>query len=337
MSNQVFKELLQKYLEGKCTDEEKRLIDEWYDLVDEEPNDKLPEAAWDLKQEELWESIRQKAGVQERSDLHRIKVSGSWDRWGWVGVAASVVLAIGWLFLYGGGFMAGNEMVEVANTSSIAKQYVLQDGSQITIYPGSRIRFPAQATNGVREVFMEGEVFFEVKKDVSKPFLVYAGQVVTKVLGTSFTIKTQPDARAVEVAVQTGKVAVRKNDQREKTSGQWAQEEGVVLMPNQKANYKAANKDIVVGIVETPVNLYGPETGNAFFTYKEAPLAMVANSLAQAYGVEIIVSEKLRGCPITADFSQEPFFTKLSLICEALQAKYTVEGVRIVISGRGDD
>ena len=58
---------------------------------------------------------------------------------------------------------------------------------------------------------MKGKAFFDIARDTSQPFVVYANETITKVLGTSFTIKAFEGEKDVEVSVKTGKVAVYAN------------------------------------------------------------------------------------------------------------------------------
>ncbi|QEC42573.1 FecR family protein [Pseudobacter ginsenosidimutans] len=83
----------------------------------------------------------------------------------------------------------------------------LADGSVVTIGRKGKIRYPAGFEGNTRDVYLEGEAFFEVAKDVNKPFTVFSGDVRTQVLGTSFKVSALPKS-AVEVAVVTGKVRV---------------------------------------------------------------------------------------------------------------------------------
>ena len=83
----------------------------------------------------------------------------------------------------------------------------LADGSVVTIGRKGKIRYPAGFEGNTRDVYLEGEAFFEVAKDMNKPFTVFSGDVRTQVLGTSFKVSALPKS-AVEVAVVTGKVRV---------------------------------------------------------------------------------------------------------------------------------
>jgi transmembrane sensor len=83
----------------------------------------------------------------------------------------------------------------------------LPDGSVVTLGGKSRVKYPASLAGNTRDVILDGEAFFEVTRNLKKPFIVYTGNVQTQVLGTSFKVSALPRA-AVEVAVVTGKVRV---------------------------------------------------------------------------------------------------------------------------------
>src|SRR5690606_40982760 len=78
---------------------------------------------------------------------------------------------------------------------------ILADGSKVTLYPGSEIRYTSDFNIFTREIHLKGEAYFEVASDKNKPFLVYANSVVTKVLGTSFLVKAKENETDVEVLV----------------------------------------------------------------------------------------------------------------------------------------
>jgi transmembrane sensor len=84
----------------------------------------------------------------------------------------------------------------------------LADGTRVTLAPGSRLRWPDElGANGARDVTLEGEAFFVVAHDASRPFSVHAGGAVARVLGTEFDVRARD--RVVQVVVATGRVQFR--------------------------------------------------------------------------------------------------------------------------------
>lgn len=85
----------------------------------------------------------------------------------------------------------------------------LPDGTAITLAPESRIRVAAAAAGGRRDIELVGEAYFVVRHDLTRPFVVRAGAVVTEDLGTAFDIRAYPADSHVAVVVANGSVVVR--------------------------------------------------------------------------------------------------------------------------------
>jgi transmembrane sensor len=110
----------------------------------------------------------------------------------------------------------------------------LGDGTIIWLNAASHLKFPKTfAKSGPREVFLEGEAYFEVAKDMQHPFLVHTRDLTTKVLGTKFNVKAYTGLPGIEVTLLEGKVmlsAPSASDRKEDT---------LYLDPNQKGFFAA--------------------------------------------------------------------------------------------------
>ena len=115
----------------------------------------------------------------------------------------------------------------------------LSDGSVIKLNSGSRLRFPKEFSAFSREVYLEGEGFFEVKRDTSRRFLIHTEGILTTVLGTSFNIRAYAEDKTVAVAVATGKVLV----QGEGRQGNF--KENMTLNANEVAKYDRTNFNLL--------------------------------------------------------------------------------------------
>ena len=103
-------------------------------------------------------------------------------------------------------------MVEQTNNSNMPQIITLSDGSSVLLQPNSKLSYPKIFIGNQRKVYLSGEAFFEISKNPKKPFFVYANEIVTKVVGTSFRIRAYSNQPNVEVLVRTGKVKVRSNE-----------------------------------------------------------------------------------------------------------------------------
>ena len=218
---------------------------------------------------------------------------------------------------------------------------VLADGSKVELQPNSTIYYSKEFAAKKREVILEGEAFFKVTKDPSKPFLVYYHNIVTKVLGTSFTIRTLAKTGNLEVAVKTGKVQVFENEKFVQV-GKTAK--AVIITPNQKVIYNTANENFEQTIVENPTPIALVETTdeknssskNGNFVYNRHKLMDVFKELSVQYGIEIIPeNENFNNCLFTGDLNSQDLFTKLKIICLTVNANYETIGTQIIIKGKG--
>ncbi len=230
-------------------------------------------------------------------------------------------------------------MKQNTNSTGQPMRIQLEDGSSILLQSGSSIHYPAHFLPDKREVFLEGEAFFEVSKNAKRPFFVYNKNIVTHVLGTSFTVKANPQTGHVEVSVRSGRVEVYESRVTEKNSIV-KNNNGVILLPNQKVVYNEDAKQFVPSLVESPLPLITEIPGKKAITettaFEETPLKTVLPILEKSYGVEIVVeNEDLYKCLFTGDINQQDLYTRLGIVCQATGASYEVKGTKILIKGKG--
>jgi transmembrane sensor len=94
------------------------------------------------------------------------------------------------------------------------KSFQLPDGSKVMLNAGSSLRIPAGFNRAGREISLEGEAFFDVARDGSKPFVIHTSRMDIKVLGTSFNVKAYPGDARMETSLLTGSVEVLVKDGR---------------------------------------------------------------------------------------------------------------------------
>jgi ferric-dicitrate binding protein FerR (iron transport regulator) len=228
-----------------------------------------------------------------------------------------------------------SDIIDQVNNTAKCMQVKLEDGSQIWLHPQSKISYPRHFIKNKREVFLDGEAFFDVAKNANRPFFVYNNNLVTEVLGTSFNIKIIKNK--IEVAVKTGRVAVFENGQEFKLNANDKIQNGVIITPNQKVTYYEDNKHFVTALVDAPqpvVQHSDTKQEEVKFVFDDSPLSDVLKSIEKIYQIEIVLeNDNLNNCPFTGDITKQDLFKKLSVICQAFQASYEVEGTKILIKG----
>ncbi|MFW0735785.1 FecR family protein [Flavobacterium sp. N502536] len=267
------------------------------------------------------------------------------------GIAAALVIALGSLWIFNNPIITpeskvvtynelineNNEgLVEQTNNSDKAQIITLSDGSSVLLQPKSKLSYPKIFTGNERKVYLSGEGFFEISKNPKKPFFVYANEIVTKVVGTSFRVKAYSDQPDVEVLVRTGKVRVKSNDLISKSD-----QDEVVLLPNQALRFQrkdlSFNKitDITQDIVLTR------SVGNIeqlSFEFTDIPVSQIFETIEQAYLVDIdYPKNKLKDCHLTTSLSDQPLMEKLKIVCNSIGNNTTFEmnGNQIIITSDG--
>lgn len=135
-------------------------------------------------------------------------------------VAASLAIVftlVGWLILHDNHAGSGEQYAESTvqgygyNEMTVPTgqrmTLVLPDGTKLIANSRSSVRYPTRFVGDTRTVWASGEVYFEVTKDASKPFIVNADGFNVKVYGTTFSISNYDPANASVVLVE-GSVAV---------------------------------------------------------------------------------------------------------------------------------
>jgi len=101
--------------------------------------------------------------------------------------------------------LAGFEIKQ--NSKGVKSTIELADGSKVWLNADSKIEYPKSFAGNTREIFLNGEAFFEVAKNPSKPFIIHLANGTVRVIGTSFNIRAYDNEKVVETSVATGKVA----------------------------------------------------------------------------------------------------------------------------------
>ncbi|CAG5011639.1 hypothetical protein DYBT9275_04990 [Dyadobacter sp. CECT 9275] len=350
MDKKEIQELLYRYRYGECSQDEVDRIKLWYDSLNEDVSAELDEQDKQLLENRLLLRIRE--NITETESIHAAIERRIWWKsplW-YAGIAAMLIISVTYFLFFDKGTrysLLENEQVFIntpadkliikENKTDQAISLVLDDKSVVTLSPGSRIVYPAKFNSSVRDVQLTGDAFFEIARNPQVPFYVYSGRLITRVLGTSFRIKTNTQNKALEVEVVTGKVSVFENKRAFNKMDSAAIDHGVVLTPNQRAIYFSESRHLTTGLVATPVKLQVKQA-QPVQVFNNISLLEIAAALQAEYGIEIVfANEGMEKCTFTGDLSDMPLYEKMDLICKSNLAEYEVKGTRILINGHGCD
>ncbi len=282
----------------------------------------------------IWTNLQPQIEVESETKLK------FWIRWS---AAASILLFLGfgiWHFINKStdnqqvtvqSKIKSNENIEIKNTTKIAQKITFSDKSIVVLKPNSSITYQKDFKGNNREVYLSGEAFFDVKKNPAKPFIVYANDVITKVLGTSFNIKAFQN-QEVLVTVKTGKVSVFYNYPKKNTD---LEVDGIVLTPNQQVLVSADNENFKRTIVAIPLPII-LKADLEKFNFNDAPINEIFEAIKEVYGIEIVFDKDvLVNCNLTTSLTNESLFQKLDIICEGIGATYKVVDAQIIVSSNG--
>jgi transmembrane sensor len=231
---------------------------------------------------------------------------------------------------------AQRQYIQHVNNAETPQTIILGDGTAIILKPQSVLRYPKTFAVDTRDVLLTGEAFFEVARDASRPFLVHANEIVTKVLGTSFTIRNYANENNVIVQVNTGKVSVFRERESSPPVGGHSEEpdEAVLLKPNQQVVFERETMKMTKSLIENPGVLI--PVAHQEFEFVDTPIKKVFAVIGKVYGVDIIYDEEvLADCYLNASLTDIPLHEKLKLICKGINATYEIIDSHVVIYSKG--
>lgn len=268
----------------------------------------------------------------------------------WLCAAASLLIGV---FIYGfyySIFSETNQRVklETAKTPSRVKSRItLSDGTVITLNSSTTLKYPAAFNGKTREVYLSGEAFFDVAKDHKHPFIVHAGKMSVRVLGTAFNIKSYSNDARSETTLIRGSIEVTLADR---------PSDRIILKPNEKLvlnstvvkkhlvrNDSAANAitdSVRTNYALTNLTYLKPndttvvETSwiNNRLVFKDQAFNDIANQMERWYGVKIeFKNERTKSYRFTGVFENETLTQALDAFkrIEAFNYKYKNETVYI--------
>lgn len=207
MESTKIREILIKYLNGKTSIQEEKAVDNWYQRLDEEVPGKLSSRQESKLREDIWQftqlGITNKPAIKKLQFRTQIRFAASLLLISAVGIymwrtymhqPAATVATIGY--------------TDISTKTGERKQVNLPDGSQLTLNSGSSIRIQNDFSKKRYVIIIDGEVYFDVKHDTSKVFIIKSGALTTQVLGTSFNIRAYKKLNSMSVGVTRGKVGV---------------------------------------------------------------------------------------------------------------------------------
>lgn len=308
-------ELIIKYIVGETDSEETARVRQW--IAEDPGHGKTYEhflALWEHSRtgtalpepdmEAAWQRFilkREEAGRQQKRPGRTLAFKNPFRTGIAAAVAVMVMFTAWWAFI-----RKDNISFETVTASAT---YTLPDQSVVTLNSQSRLWYQKSFNKKERWVAMKGEAFFDVTRNKEKPFVVSVDDIEVRVLGTSFNIRS--DEKTTEIVVETGSVKVSRGG------------EDYVLSPGEKLVFKG--KGVRADVSRVDNHLYRYYRTN-MFVCDNTPLGQFAESLSQAYGVQVSIADsRLREQQLTGKFPRtatiEPILETVALTLNATVVK----------------
>ena len=289
MSN-LSEEIINKYLTGQCSEEELIEVNAWtkeseenacqlfrmeeiYHLgkFDQYANEQRIHRA----EKQLYKKLDEEKSKQRKATLNM-------QRWMKYAAMIAVILVIGggagyWLY------QNGNDqqmMVAVAN-EGIVKEVILPDGTKVWLNNSATLKYPREFSEKERNVYLDGEAYFEVTKNRHKPFTVQSDAMRVRVLGTTFNFKSDKNCRIAEATLIEGEIEVKGN----KEEGQ------IILAPGQRAELNKNNRRLTVKQVNAKLDAVWHDN---LIPFQQADIFTISKALERFYDVKIILSPDIQ-------------------------------------------
>ena len=206
----------------------------------------------------------------------------------WLSRAAAIAL----LVLVGSTFyqnvLQSPELTAISTQNEILKAYTLPDGSQVWVNKNSQLSFPPSFDEHQRIIQLDGEAFFSVVEDTTKPFIVQTGATSIKVLGTAFNIRAYSEEAITALNVVEGKV----NFSIPTTNNQ------AIVQADEHAQYHKHTQQL-----ETTPSTQWEDTAwsKSKLTFDNIPLEEIVDYLQNNFQIDLLLSSPvLATCTLTA-------------------------------------
>ena len=266
---------------------------------------------------------RAKKVEAKRSVGRSIQLKNIWIK---VAAAAVIALSVGLYWNYTNNIIKRKmELISAEAPKLIEKrtQYgqisnvTMSDGSNVKLNAGSKITFNEVFAGNIREVALEGEAFFDVARNEEKPFIISAGDVKVKVLGTSFDVKAFNEENLTMITVVSGRVSVAVDD------------EELILLPNEQACFSKSSGKLQFKKVDATTFT---KWMNGTLYFEQTPIRDVVVHLERWYDVDITVNNtQILDKKITGEYTNASLKTVLRALEFSIGIKYKIEGQLITI------
>ncbi|MFY0653795.1 MAG: FecR domain-containing protein [Cyclobacteriaceae bacterium] len=344
--NDSIRDFFNRYLNKATSPEEVTVFDKW--VTDSKNNKELGKVVEEfVKKPEvvnldhlpdqeniLWNQISSKLNLEGNIQRDADKTApGTTSIWNWknLKIAVAVCLLIASIAVFGENFLntyqgvaAKEEIILLKKETQAGEKLTvkLPDGSIVKLNGASSIQYFSDFNNENRRISLEGEAFFDVAEDKTRPFMVTARNTTTTALGTTFNIQAYPEKKDVMVSLATGKVRVDQSNKEKLINNTH------YLEPGEQLQYASGVEPIKSTF--DPKDIISWKDG--IITFTNADQDAVLAKLERWYGVKINVENtRSKDWDMTAKFDNQSLENVLKSMSYTLNFEYTILKTDIII------
>jgi transmembrane sensor len=327
-------QLIIKYLADECTDREKENLEEWL-------HQDFKHKTYFQKFEKLWEHGEIKSDnfnpdVQLALKMIQEKIQAAESNgkviefkpgFFYYAKRAAAILIVGAFIGLGSYFVReklslSNELTELKTTGQ-KKELLLSDGTKVWLNENSSIRYPEEFKRNKREIYFDGEGYFEVAKDPQRSFIIRSQNSVTEVIGTSFNVRSFSNEDKIQVTVTSGKVAFYAASN---------ESDKIFLLKGESGSLEKKTNTITKE-KNTDNNFLSWQTGKLIFD--NTPMEEVALALSRHYRKIIIATGEVAHCKFTSSFDNESVDDVIEELRLLLNIEIQNKDSTILLIGKG--
>jgi len=340
INNKINIEILDRFINNRCTEEELKLVISWFrDSGSEKELRQWVKENWeDVYNSEkritinfgsLLDKVHHRLNILENDHLIAGKSEGT-KRVKFIGrlynrfskIAAILLipffLASLWYFTHDKRIFPEDVKTiysEVYSTYGSKTKLELPDGSTVWLSDGSTLKFPQRFIGKTRTVFLDGEAYFDIVKNAGKSFIVKTSEFNIRVLGTTFNVMAYPEDNTIETTVETGKVILEKPVAKKRAI------KITELEPNQRAVYNRKNKALCTKTVNTDKYT---SWRNGKLILRNDPMNDLVKRFRRWYNVDIeLIDPELSDFTYSATIIDETLFQVLDYFKIITPIEYT--------------
>lgn len=321
---------LRRFFSGQPSEEGEQIFKKWFRSFDDSKGylDLFRESEREEYKKRVFRSLKEDLELDKTHSVRPVSLYKKRLSKHNVFYRVAAILVIGVLLSLAGVHLSGVTepevvplaMVEKINPVGQISKIILPDGSTAWLSAASTLEYPEQFSDTERTIRLDGEAFFEVVREMDRPFVVQSGPLSTQVLGTSFNVKAYQEDPDMEVTLATGEVEISVEGEEQKQ----------VLEPNQKVRYE---REAGLGEAEAADASLARAWTQRELVFMRKNFATIAKTFERWYGVEFVFeNEELKEETFVYHFKELSLQNSMIVLNELADFNYEItENERVVI------